>query len=136
VAFETDCILIVEGAETFEAGVGLKAIERLGRRVNRRLAPALGFLQVGEVTVLDPLVFSVVHRHQLLVGVRSHGLGRVPCAALLARDRVEVVVSGFSLRLSLLLPCGGRINSPGKKLSGIVSRLPCVLERHVGIDPE
>src|SRR5260370_39035112 len=83
-SLERHRLLAMKGLEAAKAGIDLEAANRLRCGIHRRLAPALGFLEIGEVAVLRPLVVSVVFRHGWALGVRSHGLGRVPRTCLCA----------------------------------------------------
>src|ERR1700738_1639298 len=82
VSLEGHRLLTMESLEAAKSGINLEAPQRLRGGIQSRLASSLRFLEVGEIAALRALVVSVVFRHGLGLGVRSHGLGRVPRACL------------------------------------------------------
>lgn len=53
----------VKCLEVFVLGIDFKPRQRLGERINRLLAVTLGFLQIGEILVLDSYVVGIVCCH-------------------------------------------------------------------------
>jgi hypothetical protein len=66
-----NCLPGVERLEIAMVRIDLEAIQRLGGRINCRFAVASSFLQVDEISVLNPFVFWVVFCHCCLSRYKS-----------------------------------------------------------------